>query len=94
MLGFTTLSNVVLDVYEWFAEPDYGDYLPPEHEDRASLFRDGDLVTDGKRVGILQFIEPSPYFNEEVNGIERAFVVALNGGWSDYWLIEETDFAR
>jgi hypothetical protein len=43
-------------------------------------------LSDGRQ-GTLQFVDVSPYWSEEVAGVQRAFIIGVS--WSDYVLTSE-----
>lgn len=49
------------------------------------------LTPDG-RMGFVQFIRVSPYYVEEKQGIQRAYIYSLpddlSGSWTDYVLLD------
>lgn len=50
------------------------------------------LTPDG-RMGFVQFVRVSPYYVEEKQGIQRAYIYSLpddmNGSWTDYVLLSD-----
>lgn len=64
----------------------------PAPEETAPEIQIGDFVTDGTRIGHLEAVVISPYYAEEIEGIERVYVWGVDpktGFWADYWLLEE-----
>lgn len=57
-------------------------------------FSVGDKVTfDGKVAEVIS-IGTSPYYDEEIKGIRRAYVSALDGSWTAYWPLQDGLEAR
>lgn len=57
-------------------------------------FKAGDKVTfDGKVAEVIS-IGTSPYYDEEIKGIRRAYVSALDGSWTAYWPLQDGLEAR
>jgi hypothetical protein len=51
------------------------------------------VLTADERLGFVQFIRVSPYWVEEKQGIQRAYIYSLaddlNGSWTDYVLLSD-----
>ena len=62
----------------------------PEPELEETILYVGDVVVtiDG-RLGIIEKIAISPYYWEEIEGIERAYVSGLNREYGDWLLADE-----
>ena len=63
---------------------------PVELSIDLDLFVSGSVVTDGQRVGVVEFIDASPFYGDERF---LAYVVSLPGtegmdNWGDYWPLD------
>lgn len=68
-----------------------GDYLAPETDIEGYLCEPGNLVSDGKRVGMVyRAAAPSPFYGDPD---WRVYVGNLPGepAWSDYWSVFEVE---
>lgn len=71
-------------------DPIPGDFFAPEPDFEGYYCAPGDIVSDGQRTAVVEkTVAISPYFDEEIAGIERVYVIAEDGRWSDYWLPQD-----
>jgi len=75
--------------------PNLISFLFPEQEPQIDYIEVGDIVETWEgRIGRVKTISLSPYYEEEVQGIFRAYIVPLGEppqgeGWADWCLEEE-----
>ena len=91
-----------MSIFDWLhltsseGPDDYADYelnelvpVEPTAVD-LDLFVNGDIVTNGTRIGVVDFIDISPFYGDERF---LAYVVSLPGtsgmdSWADYWPLD------